>query len=580
MILKKNIFFRFFFPVLCLICFITIAYNIFITYNTRNIYHQTISQLTTKLLKQINDTCTNLLTQSLSIINVSDTSLYFKDLLSQPQNSQLHYFETQMTIHRFLSNYQPLFMEYGINITVSGVNGIVYTTGEHVVTSLNEILNEKWINKNNLPTESISFSFNHRGITSKTENETVILFVKRLVNANTMQHCGYIFMELNPNALNNLYSDSLDQGEYIVITDTENQIITSSCRDINFQNILLQDKIKNDNEMIKIENENYFVVKQSMSALPGNIYKFTNASFWEEQIVKTQVITICIILTFFFVISVLFFFIFKKSIKPVTDIVHKMQHTKYGTIPMNAKVKELDEIEILEYSYNCLLAEIDEYTENYIKEVDARYKAEYQMLQMQINPHFLYNTLSAIKFLVESNISPNEITQSIDELIKLLRYTIGTKDPLFTVKQELESIERYVALQNLRYQNRIELNIMLFNDNIEDCLIPKLLLQPLVENCIFHAFRSNEDILHIDIIISVLHNTLRIDIKDDGCGIEEDRLQEIKKRLSNLSYSNNIGLYNVHRRLYVLYHNINCMEIQTLKDSGTTVRIFIPISDE
>ncbi len=222
--------------------------------------------------------------------------------------------------------------------------------------------------------------------------------------------------------------------------------------------------------------------------------------------------------------------------------------------------------------------------ENYSKEL-LRREAEFKALQMQINPHFLYNTLEMIKGMVYSDDPQKNIITATQALADMFRYNIGG-DYIATIRDELEHIRAYLIIQNFRFDKVITLCSSLPED-ILDKPIVRFTLEPLVENAIVHGFLSAAGHNSIRIGHEARDGRLIISLSDDGAGIEPSILEEIKNRFkyeaaatASESRRSNIGLQNVHLRLKQFFGPEYGLQIESARGIGTTLYIVLPLERE
>ncbi|WP_313126002.1 sensor histidine kinase [Proteiniclasticum ruminis] len=216
--------------------------------------------------------------------------------------------------------------------------------------------------------------------------------------------------------------------------------------------------------------------------------------------------------------------------------------------------------------------------------------AEYLALQNQINPHFLYNTLEGIRSeaLIEGIDSVAEMTEA---LATFFRYTISNLDRLVTIEEELENIENYTKIQKFRFGNRLELKV-LFKGNKEEIqrlMMPKLTLQPLIENSIFHGVERKIGKGTIELRLTKTSERLHIVVSDDGLGMEPEKLQELNDRLKGTSLSylkedmnkrGGIALVNVNNRIRLIYGDEYGIFVYSKKNAGTDVHVTLPLVTE
>ena len=214
-------------------------------------------------------------------------------------------------------------------------------------------------------------------------------------------------------------------------------------------------------------------------------------------------------------------------------------------------------------------------------------QAELNALQSQINPHFLYNTLESIRgeALIEGM---DEIADMTEALGNFFRYSISSKGSLVTLEDELNNIQNYYLIQKFRFGERINLKVdMEDRDAIIGFRMPKLIIQPIVENAIFHGLENKIGKGTITISIAVTDQRLVLVISDDGSGIREDKLLEMNERLQKgIDFSertedggSGIALYNVNQRIKLCFGDEYGIHVYSMLDNGTDVVITLPVVD-
>ena len=217
----------------------------------------------------------------------------------------------------------------------------------------------------------------------------------------------------------------------------------------------------------------------------------------------------------------------------------------------------------------------------------ASKEIQYAVLQSQINPHFLYNTLEAIRSeaLMSDNTSVAEMTE---RLSKFFRYSISAKGDVVTLQDELNNIKNYFFIQRFRFDDKYSLEIESHDVDLEYCL-PKMTLQPLVENAVYHGLESRLSNGQIKICIIETDKKLIITVSDNGIGIPSHKLVEINNRLSTEGSGNilasakrrsGIALCNVNNRLKLYFGNDYGIVLRSIEGNGTDVEVCIPKSHE
>ena len=206
-------------------------------------------------------------------------------------------------------------------------------------------------------------------------------------------------------------------------------------------------------------------------------------------------------------------------------------------------------------------------------------ETEYKYLCSQINPHFLYNTLDSISWLAAMN-GNKDVSRMAVALGRILRWSISNKRSFVMLCEDMENIKNYLVIQKMRYGESLNYEINIDPEEME-MSIPKMILQPLVENALVHGLENKDGkkLLHIN--ASHEGNILRICIRDNGIGISNEKLAEIQTNLQNNTFEQkSIGLYNVDRRIKMLYGHKYGVIVESREDKGTQITVELPIDVE
>jgi len=261
-------------------------------------------------------------------------------------------------------------------------------------------------------------------------------------------------------------------------------------------------------------------------------------------------------------LTAVFIFIISDGLtKKIRYLSRNIENIKDQDFEGFINVEGTDEIGLLANDINLMAVKINELINQVYKEqiskMDSLVKqreAELQALQSKINPHFLYNTLDSIRtnFMLDEK---EKVTVLLASLSKLFRYSIGHGDDVATIKQEVENIKDYTDIYRIRYGKQIKINIDISED-IKDCLLPRLTMQPIVENAFIHGLKSKKNGFRIDINGKRAHNgNIFITIKDNGVGLSKDSLIDLNAKLtgSDFGVSGCVGMRNVNDRLKLFF---------------------------
>ncbi len=277
-------------------------------------------------------------------------------------------------------------------------------------------------------------------------------------------------------------------------------------------------------------------------------------------------------------LAVAFFLAFALSrsiTRRISRLIQQMKTVRSGKLMPAEMMPGKDEISELTDTYNYMTDRINGLLESQIKSAEQLRVAEFNALQAQINPHFLYNTLDMINWLSHSGQS-NEVTEAVQALSSFYKLTLSKKDSVNTVEQELTHVSLYVRLQNMRYRDHIAF-IVDVPDELMECEIPKLTFQPIVENAIQHGILEKEDKSGTIVITAWTESgDIVFLISDNGCGMDAQTMGKILSGTSESKHGSNIGVYNTHQRLQVLYGDRYGLFYSSTLMVGTDVMIRIP----
>ena len=266
--------------------------------------------------------------------------------------------------------------------------------------------------------------------------------------------------------------------------------------------------------------------------------------------------------------------------KPIKVLQASMHKVEKGDFSTSIKVKSSDEIGYLGHSFNKMVKRIDNLIKKEYELTIRKREAELKALMEEINPHFLYNTLEGIRGKAVKH-KATDVAKIIEELSKFLRLNIIRGDGITTLKEELEHTKSYVFIQNMRYANRFNCVIDV-EDDLLNAKIPKLSMQPFVENSIMHGFKLQKGECMIFIHAHKNEGRVIVKIADNGRGIEERTLENIKQILSNPYKTENefanqhLGIKNVHERIKLHFGEEYGASIESKIGEGVTVVLSIP----
>ncbi|WP_347176595.1 sensor histidine kinase [Bacillus sp. HSf4] len=261
--------------------------------------------------------------------------------------------------------------------------------------------------------------------------------------------------------------------------------------------------------------------------------------------------------------------------RPILKLTSFMQKAEGGDFSTLYQENRQDEIGLLGKSFNRLMLRIKELMFVTEKQERQKREAELRVLQAQINPHFLYNTLDTINWMARKK-GAEEVTDLVQALSKLFRISLSKGRDIIPLADEFEHVENYLKIQKARYRDKLNYSI----ERLEfagDRLILKLVLQPIVENAIYHGIKEKRGPGHIRIIGKEEDGCLTIKVEDDGAGMDEHTLNKINEQFKKRENATGYGMINVHERIALTFGEPFGLTVESRKGAGTSVLIRLPI---
>ena len=403
---------------------------------------------------------------------------------------------------------------------------------------------------------------------------------------------GVILLDIRHNIIrNSINSVSIGDTGFVFVIDADDNVIYSPANKIVYRipaNILktelspsrkmkpLELKIGDKRFQIDIVYSNY-TGWRTVGVFPSGEFR-KNFSWANLTLIISM---ICILLLIF---SVSLFFS-NTITKPILKLQNLMQKAETGNLTVRFKSLYTDEIGNLGTSFNRMLEQLDRLVKQVYKEQRDKKEAEIKILQEQIKPHFLYNTLDTISWLAREK-GALDIVKLVDALTNMFRAGLSKGKDFITLKEELKHVGSYLYIQQIRYNDKLSYSIET-DDFLNNCLVPRILLQPLVENAIYHGIKQKRDNgiikVHVEKITENNLPMLVLSVYDNGVGIPQDKLLPLQKLLEmddTCEEKNGFGLYYVAKRIFFAYGPPYCITIESSQSKGTTVTLYLPFQRE
>ena len=261
--------------------------------------------------------------------------------------------------------------------------------------------------------------------------------------------------------------------------------------------------------------------------------------------------------------------------KPVQKLSGAMKEIEKGNFDVSVYQKGSDEIATLAQSFDHMVIVIDNLLQQVYIEQNEASKLRYQVLQSQIKPHFLYNTLDTLQWKAMEYENSDEFVELITALSSFFRISLSGGKDFITLDKEVEHVRNYLIIQQYRYQDILGYTIK-YDSTLGNTVVDKLIIQPIVENAIYHGIKPKLSYGTISINIYLDGEDIKIVVSDDGVGMSPQKLEEMRTHLKTKHQGDSLGLYNVHQRLSALYGENYGVSIESELGKGTSVTITVP----
>ena len=393
---------------------------------------------------------------------------------------------------------------------------------------------------------------------------------------------GAVFIDLNYSAISELCDqNSIGDKGYVFIVDQDGNIVyhpqqQQLYNELQTENIDAVMNAKTDTVTVgKGEHEKIYTISRSEKTgwtVVGcmNVAELLKGS---RQAQRVYVVCAAGLIVLALILSRLLARNITYPIQRLRDSMKKVQTGEFPTIDL--EVSSENEIGSLTKSFNVMTHRIQELMAQNIHEQEQKRKSELKALQSQINPHFLYNTLDSIIWMAEGK-KNEEVVLMTASLARFLRQSISNKDELVSIGQEAEYARSYLTIQKMRYKDKLEFQIDI-SPAIFGVKIIKLVLQPIIENAIYHGLKYKDSKGFLIVRGYREGEKAVLEVEDNGVGMDEETLSHIFEKHKVNYHSNGVGVYNVQKRLKLYYGEEYGIVYKSRKNEGTRAVITIPV---
>lgn len=468
----------------------------------------------------------------------------------------------------------PWLPDYSKNIDIKESG--IYNSGQ--------VKDTKWYKEAERSNGKLIFHIN------KDSNGKNQLYIAKLISNPYTNHFNPVGV-----ALIILYYDTFNkQLKMSQYAEPARMLLTDSGKNVIYSNTNVSNNLPNDEEVIKAVNQNKVTASCKTAEIKGNSYFVScNQLKWGWYMISavpcsnitsglnSMLYPILFVILLFVILGTFFTAMAAKKIsKPIIMLSNAMENLDINKGPCFGKEKiPNDEIGMLYVSFKEMVQKIQKLILDIRESHKKQLEAEYDMLQAQINPHFLYNTLNSINWMIIMR-KEYDISNAVSALSSIMQYSISRKGNKAQISDELRHVEKFLDIEKLHYGNKISYSCNM-DKNALDCIVPKIILQPLIENAIIHGIAKKEDKGYIKVDGEIKDDILTIKVKDNGTGTDTDKINMQLENGSAIPAKDSIGIANVHNRIRMMFGKPYGLHYDSNSYGGVTVTVTLAaIKDE
>lgn len=395
---------------------------------------------------------------------------------------------------------------------------------------------------------------------------------------------GVLLVDMNFSGIEQICKN-VDMGKnaYVYLIDRDGEIIYHPRQQLIYSNLIKE----NNYEASKYEDGNYIenfqgnkrsVTVKTVGYTGWKIVAISPMANITEDYYQIRIFAIFIMLFGIFILISLNMFVSSRIANPIKELEKSVNEFENGVVNLNISEKGSYEIQHLGKAIKSMVKQMNILMKNVMNEQEEKRKSELNALQAQINPHFLYNTLDSIIWMIENENYDGAIIM-VTALARFFRISLSKGKNVITVRDELEHARNYLTIQNIRYKNKFTYDIKAEENTLNLASI-KLIIQPLIENAIYHGMEYMSGDGDIMVQAYIKNDDLYIDIIDNGLGMPQEVADKLLIGESNIQKKGSgIGLRNVHERIKLYFGENYGLEVYSEPDEGTTIRVHMPCID-
>ncbi|MFQ7584150.1 MAG: sensor histidine kinase [[Clostridium] symbiosum] len=450
-----------------------------------------------------------------------------------------------------------------------------------------DVTGEPWFRDALEKTENQHFSLPHvQYIFDNNENQyRWVISLSRAVEltSGTSTAQGILLVDISYSSLEQLFDGvTAGKGGYVYLISSDGELLYHPKMQLIDSGRMQENNVaaaayKDGNHMEEFDGSSRFVTIKSIGYTGWKVVGVTPENVVTLNTIKTRLFIVFIIALILFILALINSYISSRITNPIKELEKSVGILEEGNLDVPVYAGGSYEIQHLGKSIGDMAAQIRLLMKDIVTEHEAKRKQEFDTLQSQINPHFLYNTLDIIVWMIE-NEQKAEAVKAVTALARFFRISLSKGKSIITVREELEHVRNYLMIQHMRFKNKFTYEIQA-EDGVLELASLKLMLQPLVENAIYHGMEFMDGDGEILLKVWKEEGDLYFSVIDNGLGMTEEQVGNLFTGASHVDSKrgSGIGVKNVNERIKLYFGEKYGLSIESEPDEGTTVKIHLPV---
>ena len=561
-----------------LVVFALLTYFIISLQYTEGTVLENSTEYTSQLIGQVNNDIDSYMSYmeniSFIVTNNSDVRDYlFTENLTEERSEELQ--ERILALFQTVSNTREDITNLAL---LSDRRPSLINDGEDSLNPYTEVTGLDWYQRALESEDQAVISTSHVQNAIAGKYDWVVTLSRSITNSASPGIYGVFFADLNYNAISELCERiSLGERGYIFVLDENGGIVYHPQQQLIYSGMkeeLISEVMNTEMPSFLTDDGKLYTISRS----ENTGWSVVGVSYVPELMEgsdEARLTYVLVAMVLFAVAMFLAFLISDQITKPIKALELSMKEVEKGNFAHVAlEVRDNNEIGRLGRNFNTMTEEIQKLMKQSEEEQKAKRKYELKVLQAQINPHFLYNTLDSIIWMAEWG-KNQEVVKMTSSLALLLRKSISNEREVVTIEEEIDYTKAYLTIQKMRYKDKLEYEIETEPDILQEDTV-KLVLQPLVENAIYHGIKYKEGKGLIKIQGFRENGDIVLQVRDDGKGMDRETLEHIFEKHVRDTKSNGVGVQNVHERIRLFYGTGYGLSFESEPDKGTLAVIRLP----